>query len=131
MSLDSALPRPAPDGGRTYAHSLIERIASGQTAAFIAEDDGRSIGYVLGVVVDLVPEMFQAELCGFLADIFVVSESRGQGVGRALVAAMADWFRSQGLTYYEWYVAARNPPGRAFWKAMGGRELMIRMHAEL
>jgi GNAT superfamily N-acetyltransferase len=131
LQLDNALPRPAPNGGRIYSRRLIERLEDGQTAAFVAEEEGQIVGFVLGVVVDLVPEMFVTELCGFLADIYVLPEFRGRGIGRALVQSMTDWFRAQGLTYYEWYVAANNPDGQAFWRAIGGRELMMRMRAEL
>jgi GNAT superfamily N-acetyltransferase len=129
--LNPDLPKATPDGGQLYAQRLLERMDNGQTSILVAEDEGQVIGFVLGVVVDLVPDMFMQEICGFLADIFVEAEYRGRGVGRALVGALTDWFRSQGLDYFEWYVAAHNIEGRRFWRAMGGHELMIRMRADL
>jgi hypothetical protein len=44
---------------------------------------------------------------------------------------MQAWFRERGITHYDWHVAARNPEGLAFWRSIGGREVMIRMRAEL
>ena len=91
----------------------------------------RVVGYVLGVVVDLAPEMFAQEASGFLADIYVDAGYRRSGVGRALVEALTAWFREKGLHYFEWHVAARNEDSLAFWRSLGGREVMLRMRAEL
>lgn len=129
--LDQDLPPATPDGPKRYARSLAERIGDTHTRTFVAEADGRIVGYVLGVMVDFVPEMFEQELSGFLADIFVDEAYRRAGVGRALVAKLTDWFRSRGVTYFEWHVAARNAEGVKFWQAMGGRDVMVRMRADL
>jgi GNAT superfamily N-acetyltransferase len=68
---------------------------------------------------------------GFLADIFVEAEARRGGVGRALVAAVTGWLSSCGVGYFEWYVAANNIAGQEFWRAVGGRGVMLRMRANL
>ncbi len=129
--LDSDLPPAAPQGAKRYARRLIERLDDPMSRVLVAETDGKVVGYVLGVVVDLAPEMFAQEASGFLADIFVDEAYRREGVGKALVDGLADWFRSKGLHYFEWHVAARNDAGIAFWQTMGGREVMLRMRAEL
>ncbi|HVU14079.1 MAG TPA: GNAT family N-acetyltransferase [Phototrophicaceae bacterium] len=129
--LDSDLPPAAPQGAKRYARRLIERLDDPMSRVLVAETEGKVVGYVLGVVVDLAPEMFAQEASGFLADIFVDEAYRREGVGKALVDGLADWFRSKGLHYFEWHVAARNDAGIAFWQTMGGREVMLRMRAEL
>jgi GNAT superfamily N-acetyltransferase len=131
VALDDGLPPAAPNGARRYARRLLERAADPLTQVLIAEVDGIAAGYVLGVVVDLVPEMFEQEASGFLADIFVVEAFRRAGVGEALVEALGAWFKARGIRYFEWHVAARNAAGLAFWQAMGGREVMIRMRKDL
>lgn len=130
-ALNPDLPRAAPGGARLYARNLISRLHDTHTGVFVAEDDSHLIGYVLGVVVDLVPEMFEQEAGGFLADIYVEEEYRGRGVGRALVDALVDWFRQRGLSHFEWHVASSNEAGLAFWQALNGRALMIRMRADI
>jgi GNAT superfamily N-acetyltransferase len=131
VEIDQDLPPAAPNGARRYARRISERIQDPLTRVLIAEMDEEIVGFVLGVVVDLAPEMFEQEASGFLADIYVVEEYRRSGVGRALVTALMEWFESRGLRYFEWHVSARNAAGVAFWKAMGGREVMLRMRAEL
>lgn len=132
QQLDADLPKAALDGGVLYA----ERLFSGaydetNLGIFVAELDNEIVGYVLGAVLDLIPDMFMQERCGFLADIFVEAPYRRCGVGKALVAALRVWFKERGLRHYEWYVASRNPAGHAFWQKMGGRDVMIRMRAAL
>jgi len=129
--LDDKLPEAAKDGGKLYARRILDRLEDTHAQAFVAEKDGRVIGYVLGVIVDLVPEMFAQETGGFLADIFVEEAERGQGVGRKLVNALTEWFRSRGIAHIELYVASRNESGRVFWQSVGGREIMRRIRIEL
>ena len=129
--LDKDLPPATQDGGRRYAKSLAERVDDTHTCTYVAETDGQLIGYVLGVMVDFPPEMFEQEPSGFLADIYVEEPYRKLGVGRALVNALAEWFAAKGLRYFEWHAAAKNLDGIGFWKALGGREVMLRMRADL
>jgi GNAT superfamily N-acetyltransferase len=83
------------------------------------------------MVVDLAPDMFVHEASGFLADIYVDATVRRNGIGRMLVTALIDWFRDKGLRYFEWHAAVQNPDGIAFWRALGGREVMLRMRADV
>lgn len=129
--LDEKMPRATADGALRYGRTLSDRLEDSHTRVFVAERDGRVVGYVLGVVVDLLPDMFEQQAGGFLADIFVEPDCRRQGLGKALVGALTDWFRQQGLQYYEWHVPARNPDAVAFWHSMGGTPWQLRMRAEL
>jgi GNAT superfamily N-acetyltransferase len=83
------------------------------------------------MIVDLVPDIFAEEPCGFIADIYVDRSFRRQGIGRQLVKAMVDWFKERGAPNFDWQVASRNADGSAFWRALGGRDLMIRMRADV
>lgn len=129
--LDPALPKAAKEGGKLYARSLAERVEDSHTGIFVAETNGKLVGFVLGVVADMIPEMFEQKTGGFLADIFVDEQYRKQGVGRRLVEALTGWFRNRGVQQMEWYVAAQNETGRAFWQSIGGKDVMIRMRTDL
>jgi GNAT superfamily N-acetyltransferase len=131
QALDSALPGAAPNGAGRYAKRLVQHLDDVNTYALVAEEEGRVIGFALAMIVDLLPDTFAQEPGGFLADIYVDTAFRRQGIGRALVHRVQDWFRERGITHFYWHVSARNPEGLAFWRSMGGREVMIRMRAEL
>lgn len=129
--IDPDLPSATPNGGARYARRLMDRLDDPTTRVLVAESDGEVVGYVLGMVVDLVPEMFSQSASGFLADIYVAAARRRHGVGRALVDHLTMWFREQGLSYFEWHVAARNEDAVKFWQAVGGRSVLLRMRGEL
>lgn len=127
-SLDENMPQPSPDGSHRYAQRIRYTLDDETNLVLVAEEDTVMVGYILGMVIDLLPDVFLAERAGMVADVFVRPEWRGQGVGTALMSAMRDWFVLRGVTHYELYVAAVNAQGRRFWeKTMGGVPVMLRM----
>jgi GNAT superfamily N-acetyltransferase len=89
--LDSAV------AGEWYA-ALLERVAKGSGRIFIAEQDGRAIGWGI-FLIEQAPLYVVEELRreGFIVELFVVEAVRGQGVGQALIAACEDEARRLGL----------------------------------
>jgi ribosomal protein S18 acetylase RimI-like enzyme len=130
-ALDDRLPEVGGGGSEAYVRRLVDQIGDTHTQVFVAEANGNVVGFVFGLIVDLLPEMFVQETGGFLADIYVDESVRRQGVGRRLVAALVNWFRSRGVSYLELYVASRNEAGQRFWESIGASDLMIRMRADL
>lgn len=128
--LDSALPPAARGGGKVYARRLISRLSDSQTRLIVAEENGVLIGYVLAVIVDVIPDMFVQENSGFLADIYVDEAYRQQGIGRTLVETVKLWLRENDIHSFEWHVAEHNVVGQRFWESVGGRRVMVRMRAE-
>lgn len=130
-TLDPRLPPAATGGADNYAGRLADRLDDTLTRILVAEVEDHVVGYVLGMVVDLMGELFEQESCGFVADIYVDPDHRHMGVGRALVDALMVWFGQRDIRYYEWHVAAQNEEGQAFWRALGGETVLLRMRAEL
>ena len=131
LDLDANMPVAAEDGAYRYAQRISHSMNDSYSRVLVADHNGVIIGYVLGIVIDLLPEMFVEERTGFLADIYVDEAWRSHGVGTALVEALANWFRSRGVEYMEWYVASANADGIAFWKSRGGAEIMQRMRMSI
>lgn len=128
-ALDTNLPLPAPDGGQRYADRITQRMNDPFTRVLVAEADEHIVGYVMGVIMDLMPDIFEQEPVGFIADIAVTAAYRRQGIGRRLVDELIVWFREHTVDAYDWHVAAQNASGQRFWEAVGGRPVMIRMRA--
>ena len=131
VALDARMPVPTAGAAERYAARLVERRNDPHTRAFVAEVDREVVGYILGAVVDLHPDLFEHVESGYIADIFVDPAYRQRGIARQLLGAMTGWFTEQGVQHVEWQVAAANPEGVAFWEAVGGRPVMIRMRLPL
>jgi GNAT superfamily N-acetyltransferase len=52
-----------------------------------------------------------ADVC-YLQDLFTDTETRGRGVGRALIEAVADWAREQGCVRVYWHTQTSNTTAR-------------------
>jgi GNAT superfamily N-acetyltransferase len=130
--LDGRLPRTANGAATRYAERLLRRVEhSTFTRAYVAELDGQVVGYVLGSVLDLHPDLFEQREAGFIADLFVLPAYRRRGIARRLVAAVNAWFAEQGMRIVEWSVAAANVEGLRFWEALGGQPIMVQMRVSL
>ncbi|MBN1200430.1 MAG: GNAT family N-acetyltransferase [Anaerolineae bacterium] len=131
VQIDARMPAPVPGAADRYASRLIERRDDPHTCAFVAEVDNQVVGYILGAMLDLHPDLFKHLEAGYIADIFVDPAYRHQGIARDLVNTINRWFIDQGARYVEWQVAAANPGGLHFWESIGGKPLMIRMHLDI
>jgi len=118
-------------GAEFYQQSIANRLSDPNTRILVAEEDGEVVGYVLGMIADIMAEAFMPIRSGFLADIYVRSDYRRQGIGKELVERLILWFQSKEITYYEWHVAEKNKDAVAFWRRMGGETTMLRMRAKI
>ena len=94
--------------------------AAERGAIFIAEADGVALGWAF--VLEESGDIFVAERerrYGFIAELFVEPSARGQGHGRALIAASADWSRVRGLKVLIINVLARNDKAIAVYRRDG------------
>lgn len=131
VRLDVRLPVPVAGAAHHYAARLVETLDDPMTRTFVAEAGGRVVAYILGAVIDLQPDLFEYVETGFIADVYVEPGYRRQGIARALVQTLNDWFAAQGVRHTEWQVAAANPAAVHFWEAVGGRPVTVRMRVEL
>ncbi len=129
--LTTDLPAAAPNGAARYAKRLIQRLDDPFCHILVVEDQSRVIGFALGMIVELLPDMFDMEPGGYLSDIFIDPAYRHRGLGRELMEHMLIWFREQQVRYIELSVAVHNDEAIAFWKAIGGREVMLRMRIDV
>jgi GNAT superfamily N-acetyltransferase len=102
---------------------MIERELFGaQPRAFcdIAEWEGEPVGLALWFYNF---STFRGRCGIYLEDLYVQPQLRGKGVGKALLAGLAQRCVEEGLVRFEWSVLDWNTPSIDFYKAMGA-ELM-------
>jgi len=112
-------PKPSPEAEKAWSTYLREEIwASDTWCVFVAEDDGRLVGQILGELREPAP-VFQPETYGYVTDIVVDPDARRAGVGRALFAALRDWMAGHGARYLRLQVLTSNEASQGFWRAVG------------
>lgn len=85
----------------------------------LAEAGARPLGYAL---FSPSYDTEHAAMGMYVNDLYVVPEARRQGVGRALMAAVARACRAEGGRYLFWNALEDNRAGRDFYRAIGARQ---------
>ncbi len=99
----------APHWGEAEYRTALEGRAV-QRYLFVAEVEGRLVGFAVGRVCDEVGE---------LESVAVAQEARRQGVGRALCLCVMDWCGKQGATAMELEVRAGSAGAIWLYKRLG------------
>jgi ribosomal protein S18 acetylase RimI-like enzyme len=68
-----------------------------------------------------MPSPLRGALVGFLDDLFVSPDARGQGVVEALYEALNDVGREQGWPFVRWITAENNYRGRAVYDKLSDK----------
>ena len=106
-----------PDEGLTeMAASLIEDPAQG--ALLIARNgDGAAVGFA---AMAWKWSSLNGARIGFLDDLFVAPEARGEGIADALIAECAERCRERGMPVMEWLTAHDNHRAQSVYDRVGG-----------
>ena len=90
---------------------LRERLASGEMAAFVMEVDGRLVSGVVGMVEQRLPgPKSPSGRWGYVQSMATDPDARGQGHGRAVFAALLEWFEEQGVPSVELHATRFGAP---------------------
>lgn len=129
--LDSRF-RIMPDGEQRYVRHIHERIRTRDSRVFVAQDvqTRQIVGYILGEL-QTRPPIAMPGIYGFISDICVQQDWRGEGVGQALFEEMREWLRTRKALFIELYVSEANPDSNAFWNKMGFNPFLKLMHLDL
>jgi GNAT superfamily N-acetyltransferase len=88
--------------------------------ALIAERDGQALGYALFFSTF---SSFLTSTGIWLEDLFVLADHRGEGIGRALLSAVAARVREQGGERLEWAALDWNELALGFYRRLGARTM--------
>ena len=102
--------RRDPNFAAEHWRDLQHRCAEKHGVMLIAEDAGKPVGWAFAY--DENAELFviaPERRHGYLAELFVMSQARGKGLGRALIHGCEDWARGRGHKLLTVGVLAKNP----------------------
>lgn len=106
-------------GVSRFTAEVFRRDGFGPRPAFaclIAEVAGQALGYAL-YCDDYDTDHLRRSI--YLADLYVETAARGRGVGRALMAAVAQAGRESGAHLMMWSALKTNLPARRFYATVG------------
>jgi GNAT superfamily N-acetyltransferase len=110
-----------PDVAEDSYAAIIERVATKNGRMLIAEGpNGKVLGWAAALEdeqeIYVLPE---ERTYGYIAELYVIEEARGLGVGRALIAACEEWARDRGLKVMMIGVLTRNPRAHKVYRSAG------------
>jgi ribosomal protein S18 acetylase RimI-like enzyme len=121
-------------GGDQVDSSFRERLASDMSNAsvlhLVTEESGKLIGWLAGSIEDTQPH-FSEKRIGHIWSAFVLPEFRKQGITKASMEMMFQWFKENGINLAELSVASGNKEGIAAWERLGFLEYKKRMKREI
>ncbi len=106
----------------TQRRGLAMMLENDRGCVLVAEEAGRVVGMCTGQVVVSTAEGGPALL---VEDMVVDPAHRGQGIGRALMNAMAGWAVEQGATRLQLLADSNNQPGLAFYQRLGWQKTAL------
>lgn len=119
-----------PGTAEGYASFMRTQLEDADAAVLVADDNGDVIGYAFATI-EGYDYMALRGPAGVLHDVIVDTEHRGQGVGRLLLNAAVEFFRSHGAPRVVLSTAARNEAAQRLFASIGFRQTMIEMTLEL
>ena len=116
-ALDSRF-QPDPAGAATFDQALLDWLQNPNILILVADAGSELIGFAVGIDRENPPVLLPPRY-GYITDMAVTAAHRRQGVARALLADLTDWFTKRGLASIRLNVAHFNPQSQGFWRAMG------------
>ncbi|HJQ21049.1 MAG TPA: GNAT family N-acetyltransferase [Gemmatimonadaceae bacterium] len=113
-----------------YGSYLVSQLRKSSAAVFVAEDDGRVIGYAWGGL-EGIDYMALRGPAGAIYDVIVDPSHRRKGVGRMLLSAIMAFLKSADAPRVVLSTAVQNEPARRLFASAGFRPTMTEMTAEL
>jgi len=119
--IEAMLGRPAESWRDVKCATVRKELTEHGEDCFVAEIDGRVVGYVTTVVQRPASR-------GWIPNLAVAADSQGLGVGRMLLERALGHFRSLGLAQAKIETMASNPVGRHLYPSLGFREVTRQIH---
>lgn len=103
------------------ARHIDDDVAIHPDGVFVAEQAGTVVGYI-------TTRIDRESGKGRIPNLAVAAETRGQGLGRALIEHALDYFRREGLAYAMIETMAQNQIGNQLYPSCGFIEVARQVH---
>jgi ribosomal protein S18 acetylase RimI-like enzyme len=103
------------------ARHIDDDAAANPAGIFVAEQDGRIIGYITTLIDRPAGK-------GRIPNLAVAADVRGGGLGRRLIEHALDYFRREGLVYAMIETMAQNAVGNHLYPSCGFVEVARQVH---
>lgn len=104
------------------AANLAQILEKSDAAFFLAQQDGRNVGFAQCQLRRDYVEGTESSPVGYLEGIFVEETARGQGVAKALISACENWAKENGCREFASDCELSNDASLAFHLALGFEE---------
>ncbi len=124
-----------PDGPSIvdeYVPEILRRCVEHCGKILVADFDGEIAGYAMVWTRVKGEGVEDGDFeSGYLADLIVLRQWRGKGVGRALTSAAETYAKEQGVECFRIGVMASNHPARALYSSLGYSEYVVELEKYL
>lgn len=107
------------DRTKRWSRILDQASEAANTAVFVAERNGRVVGFASGGA-QRDQSLLEQGLTGEITAIYVLKEAQRLGVGRGLMTAIASALADGGHRSASLWVLRDNQPARSFYRSLGG-----------
>ncbi|HET9023412.1 MAG TPA: GNAT family N-acetyltransferase [Burkholderiaceae bacterium] len=119
--------RPLADSWEMRRQRYEDWLADGSGRLFVAERDGRTIGYVMLTITDAPASWDVGARAGEVETLSVVEEERSSGVGRALLDAALAEADAEGVRAIGVGVVHSNVDGIRFYERAGFKPFYVEL----
>ena len=103
------------------ARHIEEDCAANPAGAFVAEEDGKILGYITTLLDREIRK-------GRIPNLAVDASTRGRGIGHQLIQHALEYFRREGLAFAVIETMINNPVGQHLYPACGFIEVGRQIH---
>ncbi|HOX10746.1 MAG TPA: GNAT family N-acetyltransferase [Candidatus Moranbacteria bacterium] len=118
------------EGINSFKKHLKEIISKRNYRIIVAEDKGKTVGFLVGRV-DKPRPYAKPKKIGMLSTAFVCKNCRRSGIGKLMFNDFLEWCRKNKVKNIELSVDSRNEIGNGAWKKFGFKDFMKRMRLDL
>jgi ribosomal protein S18 acetylase RimI-like enzyme len=104
-----------------------KNIRSPKSLFFVAELDGKLIGFALAFARKYSPPVYAWKKEATLSDLYVEKPFRGKGVGERLFKEVAKFAENKGADMIKLHVDSKNAGARRFYEKMGMKDFHVLM----